>query len=234
VPKLVQLEEEEPVEEAVQATAKKRGNPTANGGAKPKKLRKPASQPPAPVVEEKKAKLAKPKKAAAPVAAPPKAKAKKPVAAKPVAKPAPVKAKAKAAPKRTPAAGELTLNTGKPLPVPQTIDEDDMAYKIGLMRTKLGAPTDFQFKVGQQLVRKRRVKGDEVVVTIRANGFELDIGEENIGLFGSLTACAMYAERMMKSGNEFFHLANQNCTELRDAKGRVLLNRENCAFGSDK
>ena len=110
------------------------------------------------------------------------------------------------------AQGRPTLKNGKPLPPIRPNTKKQMA--TALARVKIGQPCDLE--VGMQLVRKTK-DGEHVAVKIKPLGFELD-GV----LYSSLSTAIMYRLRKMQSGNAYFHLQNNQCTELWDADGHVL------------
>jgi hypothetical protein len=94
----------------------------------------------------------------------------------------------------------------KPLPKPRVLDAK--AMQEALDRVKIGLP--FDLKVGMRIVRHRRNGKNPVVVEVKADGFLLD-GEQK---FASLTACALWAERRMRSGNDYFSVEVHDCVEV--------------------
>jgi hypothetical protein len=115
------------------------------------------------------------------------------------------------------------LSCGKPVPQGKELPREVMLDRISKLR--LGQPEDFQFAIGQRIVRKRPARGDEVVIILQPNGFEL---VNNSTIYGSLTSAAMVAEHRVCSGNDFFHLLNSKAVEIRNARGKVLLTRDQC------
>ena len=162
--------------------------------------------------------------------------AKKPAASAPAAPAAkPAKApKAAAAPKGEPAEAPVdrpkswpTMANGKPLPAPKRLTEEEMNEQLAEAQSKLGA--NIQLEYGMEIARRKR-EGD-IVAVITPHGFSYDVGEKlakaagfdkPVQLFGSLSSVAMWAERRMVSGNDFFNLAKHNCTEVRDTQGRII------------
>jgi len=202
-----------PVAKASKKKAGKAAKPAVVAKAASKKAAKKAPKP---------AKVAKAKAPAAVRATKPKLKAKAapPKAAK-LARPP--KAAAKAAPPKSAYNGP-TVKTGEPAPMPTELTPARMKEKLASL--KLGQPDDYVFRTNQVLVRRRRVQGDEVVVAFAPNGFELRLKGQQPLLFGSLSSCAIFAERRKcVSGNDFFHLTTHGNTELRDARGNVLLKK---------
>lgn len=93
----------------------------------------------------------------------------------------------------------------KPLPRPRALSPEQM--KEALARAKIGAP--FDLTVGMKVIRHRR-SGEDVIVELRKDGFHMD-GET----YPSLTACAMWAERRMRSGNDYFSVEAHDCVEIK-------------------
>lgn len=100
---------------------------------------------------------------------------------------------------------------------PREISEQEMQVLL--------APTNFKergvrigqplvLEVGMQLVRRKRDR--EVVVLLRATGFEF-AGK----IFATLSAAAIASEHRSVSGNDFFSLVHPSA-EIRAADGRVL------------
>jgi hypothetical protein len=120
-----------------------------------------------------------------------------------------------------------SMSNGKALPAPKKLIEEEMVESLAEAQSKLGANLELGY--GMSIARRKR-DGD-VVVTITANGWLYEV-EEKLAqaagfekreqLFGSLSSVAMWAERRMVSGNDFFSLAKHNCTEVRDAEGRII------------
>ena len=110
------------------------------------------------------------------------------------------------------AEGRPTLKNGKPLPPirPNTPKQMGKALK----RVRIGQP--FPLRAGMQLVRRTK-QGDHVIVKIKPLGFELD-GV----LYSALSTAIMYRLRKMQSGNDYFHLDKNQCTEIWDEDGNVL------------
>jgi len=119
-----------------------------------------------------------------------------------------------------------TMASGKPLPAPRKVSEEEMHLALADAQQKLGANIELEY--GMEIVRRKR-DGD-VVATITPHGFACDLpkdlakaaGLEVRQVFGSLSSVAMWAERRMVSGNDFFNLAMHNCTEVRDKYGRII------------
>ncbi len=121
-----------------------------------------------------------------------------------------------------------TMKNGKPLPSPKKLNEEEMRNALTAIQGKLG--TNIELDYGMKLVRKKR-DGD-VIAAITPHGFEYTIADttalKGAGLekpkqiFGSLSSVAMWHERRMVSGNDFFNVGKHTCTEVRDKKGKVL------------
>lgn len=148
----------------------------------------------------------------------PEAKKAKPTKAakKAAPKKAAVKVAKKAAPKkrkyRKDHRGRATMHNGKLLPPVRSNTKEQQA--AALARVKIGQP--FDLKVGMQLVRKTK-NGEHIIVKIKPLGFELD------GVtYSSLSTAIMYKLRKMTSGNAYFHLEHNHCTEVWSASGKVL------------
>lgn len=92
----------------------------------------------------------------------------------------------------------------KKLPAPDALKPEEL--EVALKRAKLGTP--FKLAVGMIIIRHRREGGD-VKVEIRKDGFFMD-GKT----YTSLTACAMWAERRMRSGNDYFSVETHDCVEI--------------------
>lgn len=227
----------------------KKAAPKKTATAKPKAAAKPApkakpttkAKPPAkPAAAPASAKLLTDpdaKKAAPKGKAKPAPKAAPKPAAKPAAKTKPAKpAKAPKPPKAAAAPKEAgperpkswpTMSTGKPLPGPKSLTEEEMTAALAETQAKLGA--NIRLEYGMQIARRKR--GGDTIVTITQHGFEYEVDEKLAGkaefkkrkqLFGSLSSVAMWAERRMVSGNDFFNLSKHNCTEVRDVEGRII------------
>jgi hypothetical protein len=67
-----------------------------------------------------------------------------------------------------------------------------------------------------QLVRKTK-DGDNIIVRLVPTGFELD-GV----IYSSLSTAVMYRLRKVTSGNAYFNLATNQCTEIWSEDGGVL------------
>ncbi len=142
----------------------------------------------------------------------PKKAAKKPKAVKkPAPKPAPKPARRQHV-ALVDTEGRPTMRSGKPLPPIRANTVDQMAKAMA--RVRIGQP--FDLAVGMQLVRKVK-EGDHVIVTVKPLGFELD----NV-LYSSLSTAIMYRLRKMQSGNAYFHLEQNQCTEIWSKSGEVL------------
>jgi hypothetical protein len=146
--------------------------------------------------------------------------AKPPKAAK--AKPA---EKAAAEPER-PKSWPTMANT-KPLPSPRVLTEEEMTESLAEAQSKLGA--NIQLEYGMEIARRKR-EGD-IVVAITPKGWRFEVDEKDAKaagfstrtqFFGSLSSVAMWAEKRMVSGNDFFNLSKHNCTEVRDTQGRII------------
>jgi len=127
--------------------------------------------------------------------------------------------KAKAAPKPK-AKGEAKRKPGQKREAakPRELVQDQM--ESALKRVKIGQPFDLEY--GMQLVRKQR-DDKEIVVKLTKEGFEM--GGKT---YGSLTACAQKAiegRKGLVSGNFFFSVAANSCTEIRNASGKVLASK---------
>ena len=149
---------------------------------------------------------------------------KKAAPKKAVKKAAPKKARTKKAKAKKPATGKGQrhewpddwphVKAGprmKPLPRPRKLLGDEMLKALGRLNNGKGGlgQKGFDIDIGMEIVRKRRT-GEEVVVGVAKDGFVLD------GVtYSSLTAAAMWAEKAMRSGNDYFSVAKHNCTEIR-------------------
>ncbi len=120
-----------------------------------------------------------------------------------------------------------TMANGKPLPAPKQLTEEEMQAALEETQAKLGA--NIRLEYGMRIARRKR-DGD-IVTRITPHGFEYDVDEKlakaaGFGAtrqtFGSLSSVAMWAERRMVSGNDFFNLSKHTCTEVRDPKGRII------------
>lgn len=110
------------------------------------------------------------------------------------------------------AEGVPTMRNGKALPPIRQVTEAKMARALG--RVKIGQPFDLQ--LGMQLVRKTK-SGDTIIVKLRPTGFELD-GV----IYSALSTALMYRLRKVVSGNDYFNLNTNQCTEIWAADGSVL------------
>lgn len=226
-PAAVQTDAQQPSEGGEQA-AETSSDVAGKKTTTKKKLVRPSK--PVKASKAAKAKKSKPEpKKAAPkkkAAAKPASKAKP--AVKNAEKPKPVKpAKAetkkavgsKAPPPkpRAPRTAERKVaKNGKALPAPQTITKEQMLRALDKVR--LGVKVDWEW--GMQIVRKGR-GGEEFVVTVTENGFLYD-GEH----YASLSSAAQNASGTpCRSGNDWFNLLTASCTEVRDAKGKVIASK---------
>ena len=75
------------------------------------------------------------------------------------------------------------------------------------------------------------VSGVSVVRTDGRNGFQYQVSAADAKAagfksrsqhFGSLSSVAMWHEKRMVSGNDFFNVAKHNATEVRDKQGRIV------------
>lgn len=120
-----------------------------------------------------------------------------------------------------------TMANGKPLPTPAPLSEEEMKDALSAAQSKLGANIELDY--GMRLVRRKRQ--GEIVCYIRPNGFEYTIDEKDAKaagldstkqLFGSLSSVAMWVEKRMVSGLDFFNISKHNCTEIRSSKGQII------------
>lgn len=120
-----------------------------------------------------------------------------------------------------------TMANKKPLPGPRQLTEEEMNESLAEAQSKLGA--NIQLEYGMEIARRKR-EGD-IIVAITPHGWKFEVDEKDAKaagfktraqLFGSLSSVAMWAEKRMVSGNDFFNLAKHNCTEVRDPQGRIV------------
>ncbi len=132
--------------------------------------------------------------------------------------PTPVAPPAKPKPSKRPsralvnAQGMPTLKSGKPLPPVRQLSKKQMKAAIGRIKVS----QSFPLELGMQLVRKTK-DGDNIIVQLVPTGFELD-GV----IYSSVSTAVMYRLRKVTSGNAYFNLATNQCTEIWSEDGGVL------------
>lgn len=111
--------------------------------------------------------------------------------------------------------GRLELPNGRFIPAPKELTSEKMEIALARINEKLALPVEL--KPGMKLIQHRR-DGDNVIVTIKKNGFHLNRradGEEVDAIYSSLSAACMVASYRFVSGADMFNFEKHKNLELK-------------------